>query len=69
MKQNANTLHQTNLTGTRKICTGKKASITGVLRWIATVTALAWPGGGDNISITRISMKTGKKDGDFYNPA
>lgn len=33
---------------------------------MATVTVLRWPGGGDNISITRISIKEGKKDGDFY---
>lgn len=33
---------------------------------MATVTVLGWPEGGDNISITRISIKSGKKDGDFY---
>ena len=33
---------------------------------MATVTVLRRPGGGDNISIMRISIKEGKKDGDFY---
>lgn len=47
----------------------QKASFFGLLRWMATVIALGWPGGGDNTSITRISLKIGKKDGDFYKPA